>query len=116
MSSEARIDALETRMDRFEDTVGQDIRRIFEKLDALTEASHRNHCPTPGACITLSAELQHVLKAHNSTMLRVERLELELIRLNQQKAWIVGAWTVIAFFASIVGAAITFVVGKLWTP
>jgi hypothetical protein len=47
-------------------------------------------------------------------MLRVERLELELIKLNQQKAWVIGAWSAIAFFSSVVGAIVAFVISKIW--
>jgi hypothetical protein len=111
-----RIDTLESRMDRFETGVAQDIRNIFEKINTLALASAKQACPDPGACVGLGRELHHMLAAHNATMLRVERLELELIKLNQQKAWIIGAWSTVAFVASVVGAVLTLIIGKLWKP
>ncbi len=107
-------------MDRFEDDfakqVRDDVRAIYNKLNELAIASARQACPSPGACVSLSAELQHVIAAHNATMLRVERLELDLIKLNQQKAWIIGAWSTIAFLSSVIGAAATFIISKIWRP
>jgi hypothetical protein len=116
----ARIDA---RITRLESSTSESMKSIGEKIDKLTDAinatmldSARNHCPSPGACISLSAELQHTIAAHNATMLRVERLEIQLIQLHQERAKIIGVWSAIAFMASIVGGGIAFVVGKLWNP
>jgi uncharacterized protein (UPF0335 family) len=116
MTNDQRIDYLEERMTRFETGVAADIKQIFEKINALALSTLKTACPSPGACVGLSAELQHIIAAHNATMLRVERLEIELIKLNQQKAWIIGAWSSVAFVASIVGGVVTFVISKLWRP
>jgi chromosome segregation ATPase len=111
-----RIDALENRIDRLEVNISNDLRRIFDKLEALTLDTTRNACPSPGACVGLSKELENQIRAHNATMLRVERLEIQLIELHQERAKLVGIWTAIAFIASLLGGAFVFVVGKLWNP
>jgi hypothetical protein len=120
---QSQLDALTERQNRTEARFEAAIKSIDTKLDALTAAinatmidSARNHCPSPGACIGLSSELQHTIAAHNATMLRVERLEIQLIQLHQERAKIIGIWSSIAFMASIVGGGIAFIVGKLWNP
>lgn len=102
-----RIDTLEDRVDKLENTISADLRRIFAKLEAITIEGGKNGVAT-------AKDLMHVTAAHNATMLRVERMEIELIKLNQQKAWILGAWTVVALVSSIAGAFITFLISKLW--
>jgi uncharacterized protein (UPF0335 family) len=114
MSDAERINSLERRADRLEDKVDKTLGKIFEKLDELSGSVAKQACPSPGACVSLSNELQHVVAAHNATMLRVERLELELIKLNQQKAWVIGAWSAIAFFSSVIGAIVAFIISKVW--
>jgi uncharacterized protein (UPF0335 family) len=114
MSDAERINSLERRADRLEDKVDKTLGKIFEKLDELSAIVAKQACPSPGACVSLSNELQHVVAAHNATMLRVERLEIELIKLNQQKAWVIGAWSAIAFFSSVVGAIVAFIISKVW--
>jgi hypothetical protein len=111
-----RVDAIEHRLDRLENNLSTDLRRIFQKLESLTLEGVRQACPNPGACVGLSKELENQIAAHNATMLRVERLEIQLIELHQERAKLVGIWTAVAFMASIFGGAIAFVIGKLWTP
>ena len=135
-TSEDRIDRLETRVDRIENKIGADISKIFEKIDALSATvmqaavdSAKHACPAPGSCVGLNDQLKHVIEAHNATMLRVERLELKMLdmdretlkslhridgqfaNLEKQKAWILGVWSAIAFFAAIVGTVLTIMVG-----
>ena len=110
MTDDTRFEQLEDRVTRLETQLAADIRRIFEKLEALTVSSVKGACPSPGACVQLGSELQHVIVAHNATMLRVERLEIQLIKLNQQKAWLLGVWSAVAFFSSIVGALIAVLI------
>lgn len=100
-----RIDMLEGRVDKLESTISADLRRIFDKLEALTTEGGKTGVAT-------AKDLCHVTAAHNATMLRVERLEIELIKLNQQKAWLLGAWTVVALVSSVIGAITTFLVTK----
>ena len=102
-----RIDMLEGRVDKLESTISADLRRIFDKLETLTTEGGKSGVAT-------AKDLCHVISAHNATMLRVERIEIELIKLNQQKAWILGAWSVVALVSSIAGAITTFLVTKLW--
>lgn len=137
-----RIDRLEVRVDRLEDKIASDISKIFEKLHDLGESmakgaieAAKNYCPAPGSCLTLSDNLKHLIEAHNATMLRVERLELKMLEMDRetmrslhridgqfaniekQKAWLLGAWSVVALGAAIVGTGLTIVVthflGKL---
>jgi hypothetical protein len=89
------------------------LEKIFDKLNALEVLVTKQACPSPGACVGLGDKLQSAILAHNATMLRVERLELELIKLNQQKAWLLGVWSAIAFIAGIIGSIGTLVVAKL---
>ena len=120
MTNDDRIERLEDRVTRLETSIDSKLAQIFEKLNALTLDGVKNACPAPGACIGLGKELEHVLAAHNATMLRVERLELKMIeiersttagfhRIETQKAWILGAWSVVAFCAAIVGGIATIV-------
>ncbi len=117
MTSEDRIEKLEDRVDRLETSIAADLRRIFEKLETLSIEGAKNACPKPGACLNLGNDLEHLLRAHNATMLRVERLEIQLIALNQQKAWIMGAWAVVAIIAAAIGSLggifVAHYIGKL---
>lgn len=111
MNPDDRIEKLEARVDRLETSIDTKLAQIFDKLNALTLDSVRNACPSPGACIGLGKELEHAIKAHNATMLRVERIDIKLIecerefaKLERQKAWVIGAWSAVAFCSSVVGA------------
>ncbi len=128
--TEDRMDRLETRVDKIEEKMDDVIRRIFEKLEQLSLNSVKNACPNPGACVGLSDELKHVIAAHDSTMRRVERFELKILeieraaieesreverqfhKLERQKAWVLGAWSVVAFLAAIIGTVATIVINK----
>jgi hypothetical protein len=116
-----RITQLEVRADKLENSIDAKLALIFDKLNALTLDTVRNACPSPGACVGLGKELEHAITAHNATMLRVERLELKIMevdrralegfhKLETQKAWVLGAWSVIAFCAAIIGALATILV------
>jgi hypothetical protein len=107
-----RIDRIENRVDHMEREV---LQKIFDKLESLTIIVTKQSCPSPGACIGLSDKLQQAIHYNTSTNLRVERLELELIKLNQQKAWLLGCWSAIAFFAGILGSIGTILVSKIIT-
>jgi hypothetical protein len=142
MNPEDRTAKLEARVDRLEDQYREDVVNIHAKIDSLVTAVNnvlvrtaKAECPAPGSCISLTKELQHVIAAHDATMMRVERFELKLLdferaavaesrkvdaefaKLEKQKAWILGAWSAIAFCSSIIGAVLTVVVshfvGKL---
>jgi uncharacterized protein (UPF0335 family) len=117
MTDNERIDKLEDRVDRLETSIANDLRRIFEKLEKLSIDGARTACPSPGACINLSNDLTHGMKLLTAVTLRVERLELQLIALNQQKAWIMGAWAVVAIIAAAIGSLggiiIAHYIGKL---
>jgi hypothetical protein len=104
MTQDERIDKIENRVDRLETSIAEELRRIFTKLESLALEHVQTKCPAPGACVGLGKELEHVIVAHNATMLRVERLEIQLIALNQQKAWIMGAWAVVAIVAAAIGS------------
>lgn len=132
-----RIDRLEERVDRLEvgtnaaiqkmtDGIDSKLAKIFEKLDTLALDGVRHACPSPGACIGLSQELTHAVKYLDANTKRVERLELEILKIERnsseristlesdtnrgfhkievQKAWVFGAWSVVAFLAAVVGA------------
>jgi chromosome segregation ATPase len=109
--TEERIHRLENRVDKMEDSVAKNLQRIFEELQELRVSS-----------VGPSKELEYLLTAHNSTMLRVERFEIRLLdyeraamaearkterefaKLESQKAWLLGVWSVVAFLAAILGA------------
>lgn len=117
MTDNDRIEKLEVRVDRLETSIANDLRRIFEKLETLGVSAAKNACPSPGACISLGNDLEHGMKLLTAVTLRVERLELQLIALNQQKAWIMGAWAVVAIIAAAIGSLggiiIAHFIGKL---
>lgn len=110
-----RIDRIEVRVDRMEQRHEATLQKIFDKIESLTLVVTKQTCPSPGACVSLADKLEHALAGHNATMLRVERLELELIKLNQQKAWILGCWSTIAFLGGILGSIGTYIVSKFIT-
>jgi hypothetical protein len=142
MTSDDRIDKLETRVDRLEDRIATDITKIFEKLDALTNSVNVNalraakaECPNPGACVQLSNDLTHTVKLLTAQTERVERLELKMLefdrarvesdkinilamqgvkeefhKIDKQRAWVLGVWSAIAFFASVIGAVLTVII------
>lgn len=127
-----RLERLEKRVDKIEDSINVNLQRIFEALDEMRVSHAENKCPAPGACVGLGKELEHAIVAHNATMLRVERLELAILKVEQltimesrnterkfaqldtQKAWILGAWSVVAFLASIIGAVAVIALRQLF--
>jgi len=128
MTDNERIDKLEDRVTRLETSIEAKLNQIFEKLNTLTVEGVKNACPSPGACLQLSHELTHAVKYLEATTQRTERLELKILEMERtavedakkttetfhkievQKAWVLGAWSVIAFFAAIVGALITILI------
>jgi hypothetical protein len=126
MTQDDRIEKLEDRVTRLELSIESKLAMIFEKVNQLSLDSVKNACPSPGSCVTLSKELdhacvkfskelEHAIVSHNATMLRVERMELKLLEIDRmtiagfhkietQKAWVLGAWSVVAFFAAVIGA------------
>lgn len=122
--AEERIERLESRVDKIEDRISVNLQRISESLEELKIGAAKHACPSPGACITLSEKLQETFRAHTATMLRVERLELRILeidkatftefhKLEKQKMWILGAWSVIALVASFVGG-IAVIAINIW--
>jgi len=127
-----RIDLLERRVDRIEDEIRKHLQRIFENLEELKVSSARTACPSPGACGSLGNDLAHAIRAHDATMMRVERLELKLIDLEREatkeaikiqqefnkiyvaKAWLLGVWSAIAFCASILGAGLAIWINHMF--
>ena len=116
-ATDERIERLEVRVDKIEDRINVNLQRIFEALEELKVGAAKHACPSPGACIGLGDKLQETIKHHHATMLRVERLELKMIdmdrstltefhKLEKQKMWLLGAWSVIAFCAAVIGAII----------
>jgi hypothetical protein len=115
-----RIDQLEKRVEKIEDTISVKLQHIFEALEELRASG-----------IGPGKDLEHAITAHNSTMLRVERLELKILdmerqavnesraterqfaKIDRQKAWVLGAWSAVAFFASAFGAVVTIAL-KTW--
>lgn len=107
----------ESRIHTLEEGIATDIRRIFEKLEQQAEDR------------SISKErLEHLTAAHNATMLRMERQEIKVLEIERHmlvqfhkvektKAWLVGLWSGVAFFASILGAgiaiAVNWILGRL---
>lgn len=110
MTADEQINRLDARIDRLESQWLEEIRRVHIKLDVLAESGARNACPSPGACILLGERLEHQILAHNSTMLRVERLEIRMLAKDKKESWLLGAWAVIALFAAALGTVATIVV------
>lgn len=85
-ASDQQIEKLDDRVTRLEEAYRADIITLHAKIDGLTTllnqslvANAKQACPSPGACIVLSEKLTAQVSAHNATMLRVERLELQII-------------------------------------
>lgn len=102
MTADERTDRLETRVDRLEDQYREDVSAINSKIDLLVAAvnssvvtSAKTACPSPGSCVTLSVELQNAIRAHNATMLRVERMELRMMTMECWQWRLVGGIGVI---------------------
>ena len=106
-----RIEALENRVDKIEDTNRNDIATLHTKIDGLVTsinnvlvaAAKAPVCPAPGSCMTLNVTVQELIKAHNATMLRVERLELKLLELQMWRWKFVGALSAVIFIATMFG-------------
>lgn len=102
MTNDERTERLENRVDRLEDAYKADIVAIHAKLDALVTSvnsfvvrSVKNECPTPGACVGLAENLKNTIIAHNSTMLRVERLELRILAIECWQWRMIGALSIL---------------------
>lgn len=110
MTSNEQIDKLEIRVGKLEETQRTDIAALHTKIDDLKEmltnnlVSQAEHkCPSPGACLVLSKELEFATKVQTSTLLRVERLDLRLLSVEQwQWKWL-GAVTAIVGVITIFG-------------
>lgn len=103
MTADEQISRLDTRIDRLENQWLEEIRRVHEKLNTLTESDAN----AKGPLALVTERLENQIVAHNSTMLRVERLEIRMLDKDKREAWLTGAWAVIAFVASIIGAGAT---------
>lgn len=124
MTQDDRIDKLEARVDRIEAAFDQKLDAIYEKVNALTVASVKQACPSPGACVQLGRDLETSMKFLTACTERVERLELKLIevdryaitefhKLEKTKAWLIGVWSGIAFVSSIIGAGLAILVNYI---
>jgi hypothetical protein len=105
-----RIGRLEDRVSKLEAGIAADIKDIREKINAMAVRNAKQECPEPGACIGLGRELSHAVTAMNSTLLRVERLELRIYELEKNKQWVMGAKWGLAVAAASCGSLITMAI------
>ena len=113
MTPTEQIEKLDDRVTRLEDRYQSDVVAIHVKLDALATLLNKsfveqakNSCPSPGACITLAADLKGQIVAHNATMLRVERLELRMMDLEKWQGRLLGGLSVVMVFLTLFGPAL----------
>ncbi len=114
MTSTEQIDKLEDRVTRLEDRTETNIVAIHTKLDSLltlinglmVDTAKKPECPSPGACISLGVELKNQIVAHNSTMLRVERLELRILDMEKWQGRTIGAIAVLITLLTLFAPAI----------
>ena len=104
MTAEERTDKLEERVTRIENDLWAELKEIRAKIEALIVRSAKNECPSPGACVSLGQKVDWITLSHDATMKRVERLELEIIRLGKRESWILGAAAVVSIIGSFAGS------------
>jgi hypothetical protein len=97
-ATDERIDRIESRVERLESRLSEDIKEIRDILACMSKAS-----------VKPVVELESLVLAHNATMLRVERLEVQIIKLLQERAYILGGCAVIATIFSFIGVVIGIV-------
>lgn len=109
----ARLELLESRVDRVEAQYRSDIGEIHRKIDALSALvsksfveSAKNACPSPGLCLTLNETVKGQIAIQNSTMLRVERLEIRILAMEKWQGRIIGGMAILVFLLTIFAPAI----------
>lgn len=83
MTDDQRITDLANRVDRIETDLWAELRQISATLTKLEVSAARNHCPAPGKCIWLESAL-------SSSVLRIEKLELRMIDMDQWRFRMIG--------------------------
>ena len=99
MTSDQRIDKLEERVNRIDDSIWTELKSINEKLTLLQVSEAKNHCPVPGKCLTLDTAL-------GSAVLRIERLELALIDIDRWRNRMMGGLALVVLIATLFGPSI----------
>lgn len=139
---ETRVDRIE---DKVAADLSKIYTKLDEMSIVISKAAVRAakaECPNPGACVQLSHDLSHTVKLLTAQTERVERLELKILdfdkarveadkqnvlalheiqkqfhKIERDKAWVLGAWTVMALIGGIVGTVLTITIshfiGKL---
>jgi hypothetical protein len=124
MSDQERIDRIEQRQDDQERRIAAKLDQIFKSLEEMRLERVKNMATT-------ERDLERAVNVNTATLLRVERLELKMIDLerkhddheresakkfaciDQQKSWFIGAFSVVGFVSSILGA-LSIMLIKYW--
>ena len=108
MTADEQIEKLDDRVTRLEHQSREDIVAIHQKLDTLTNkineslvSQAKRDCPAPGSCLVLSEQLKAAVTAHNSTMLRVERLELRMMKQENGSSKMFGGLAVLVVVVNV---------------
>ncbi len=99
MTNEQRIDKLEERVNRIDDSIWAELKSIREILTSLQVSQAKHNCPAPGKCLMLDTAL-------GSAVLRIERLELALIDIDRWRNRMMGGLALVVVVATLFGPVI----------
>ena len=83
MTEKEEIARLDARVGKLEDDIWNELKGIRVTLTAIQVSQAGNHCPSPGKCLQLDTAL-------GSAVLRIERLEMRLMELDQWRFKMLG--------------------------
>ena len=105
-----RIDRLENRVDRLEERTAEELKSIGIKIDGLLNVINRHMldqvksaCPSPGACITLAADLKTTIIQHGETVKKMISLEHRILAIEKWQGKILGGLAVLMVALALFG-------------
>ena len=113
MSDPERIERLESRVDRIEDHLGNEVEKLSLKIDALGAvinnhliAAAKAHCPAPGHCLILANDMKAITAAESAKMQRILVLEDRVLCLEKWQWKTAGAFSLLLVVLTLFAPAI----------